>query len=322
MNINKLTSGVAINDIYIIKSHSYRQTKTGKTYLDAVLMDVSGTIPVKLWDVPETTPELSDGGFVRAEFSTEEYNGALQGKLISIARVAKEDVPEASLKRLVPCVQGDVEELFEELIAKLRALDAPNYRDFSVNVLETLKERFIRYPAAKGFHHAEIGGLLLHSLEVVKVIEALYEAMPCFDKALCMCAGALHDIGKLHEYTLGETGLVSDYSAKGQMLGHVFMGAAQIGASAKQFGVDDEYVMLLQHLILSHHGELEYGSPVRPETLEAYILHEADMISSRVHIYQEAVKDVEAGEFSQPVFALDKIRVYNPAYKAKGNTGE
>lgn len=315
--IDTLVVNETVNGIYILKAHALKTTKTGKSYIDATIMDQTGSLNLKMWDLPKVVPELKDGGFVKTVFATDEYNGALQGRLISIEQVAKEVVDEETLRNLVPCVQGNVEEMFEELISKLNGLNAPNYKDFAVNVLEMYKEGFKKIPAAKSVHHTEIGGLLLHTLEVVKLIESIHKAMPCFDKELCMVAGALHDIGKLHEFTLGETGLVADYSAKGQMLGHIVMGATQIGVAAKQFGVDDEYVMLLQHMILAHHGELEYGSPVRPCTIEAYVLHEADMLSSRMHIYQEAIDGVEPSEFSQPVFALDKTRVYSPAYKCR-----
>lgn len=317
MRIEEIVAGKHIKDIYIVKKHSFKQSKSGSTYLDATLMDKTGSIPVKMWDVADNPPEISDGGFVEATFSTEEYNGTLQGKLSSIKKVSKAEMPDGKLKELVPCVEGNIEEMFEELISKLRNLDAPNYKDFAISMLEKCKADFVCYPAAKSVHHSEIGGLLLHTLEVVRIIESLYDAMPCFDKELCMVAGALHDIGKIREYTLGETGLVSEYSVKGQMLGHIYMGATQIGVAAKQYGVEDEYVMLLQHLILSHHGQLEFGSPVKPETIEAYVLHEADMISSHMQIYNDAIKDVEPGKFSQPIPSLDRVNVYNPIYKSK-----
>lgn len=312
--INELEVGQCVKETLILKTHVQKTTKAGKPYLDLVLVDKTGELKCKMWDGDEVYQEFKDGDILGVELKVEEFNNSLQGKISSITRIDKESVPNDVLKELVPHIEENPEELFDELINTLESLDAPNYKDFAVKLLKKCKKNFISYPGAKSMHHAEVGGLLLHTIEVVRIVQALYDAIPCFDKNLCMVGAALHDIGKLLEFTLGETGLVSEYSTSGELLGHIYMGTQLVGSEARKFNVDKEYCVLLQHMILSHHGKMEYGSPVLPKTIEAYILSEADMISAKAREYNDAIKHVKPGEFSSRIFGLD-ANIFNPSYK-------
>lgn len=217
---------------------------------------------------------------------------------------------------LVPCIDQNLEQLYTSLMNTVEKVQDEQMKEMAKFLFVQLKEKFMSYPAAKSVHHAEIGGLLQHSYEVVEYIKAVHSVTPWFDQDITVVAGLFHDIGKLREFSLAGTGLVSDYSAEGQLLGHIYMGADGIADMCKRFGVSAEKTLLLQHLILSHHGELEYGSPVKPATMEAYVLHAADELSARIHSYRDAVKDVEPGHFSEKQFALGGTKVYRPEYSS------
>lgn len=314
-NISELIIGETISGTYILKSHNIKLTRTNKQYLDITLLDKTGTVSGKMWDMPENAESLVDGGFVNAVFLVSSYNDQIQIELKGIASLTSEALTVEEKAELVPCIDGDPEQLYTDLISIMDSLKTPEYKSLVLDVLNSSKEQYISIPAAKSVHHAEIGGLLLHSLEVVKIVMDLHHAMPYFDKELCIIAAALHDIGKIKEFTLGETGLVADYSPKGQLLGHIFMGAEELGPLAIQHGFDEERAMLLQHMILSHHGQPEFGSAIRPLTLEAFMLHEADDISAKAHVYIDAIKDLEPGTFSPSCFILGGSHIYKTKYQ-------
>jgi 3'-5' exoribonuclease len=314
-NISELIIGETISGTYILKSHNIKLTRANKQYLDITLLDKTGTVSGKMWDMPENATSLVDGGFVNAVFLVSSYNDQIQIDVKGIAPLSSDALSLEEKAELIPCIDGDPEQLYSDLISIMESLTTPEYKSLVLDVLNSSKEQYISIPAAKSVHHAEIGGLLLHSLEVVKIIMDLHHAMPYFDKELCIIAGALHDIGKIKEFTLGETGLVADYSPKGQLLGHIFMGAEELGPLAIQHGFDEERAMLLQHMILSHHGQPDFGSAIRPLTLEAFILHEADDISAKSHVYMDAIKDLDAGAFSPACFMLDSSHVYKSKYQ-------
>ena len=314
-NISELIIGETISGTYILKSHNIKLTRTNKQYLDITLLDKTGTVSGKMWDMPDNAEALVDGGFANVVFLVSSYNDQIQIDVKGIAPLSSDALTVEEKVELIPCIDGNPEQLYNDLINIMESLTTPEYKSLVLDVLKTSKEQFISIPAAKSVHHAEIGGLLLHSLEVVKIVADLYHAMPYFDKELCIIAGALHDIGKIKEFTLGETGLVADYSPKGQLLGHIFMGAEELGPLAIQHGFDEERAMLLQHMILAHHGQPEFGSAIRPLTLEAFILHEADDISAKTHVYMDAIKELDAGTFSPSCFILDGSHVYKSKYQ-------
>lgn len=311
--INELVVGQNICDNYILKSFLVKLTRAGKQYLDLTLTDSTGSINGKMWDVDEDTiAGLSNGCFVSTVFTVSSYNDVLQADIKGIQKIEATELTTEEKSFLVPCIDDDPYDVFDELMIKIGRLSNPKYRELGTDILTSVKDKLVSCPGAKSVHHAEIGGLVLHSLEVVQFVEAIYSVTPWFDKELCVLAGALHDIGKITEFALGETGLVSDYSTAGQLLGHIYMGTEYIGEEAKKHGFTDEETMLLQHVILSHHGEPDFGSPVTPHTMEAEVVHMADDLSAKLHVFKDAVKDVEPGAFSDKIFALDGIKVYRP----------
>ena len=161
-------------------------------------------------------------------------------------------------------------------------------------------------PAAKSVHHGFLSGLLMHTHNMLKTADYLSKLYgDTVDRSLLLAGVCLHDLGKEREFQYSELGLVTEYSVEGELLGHLVMGAQEIGDACGELSVPEEKAVLLKHLILSHHGEPEFGAAVRPICAEAELLSLIDKIDSRMEIYRENLETLDVGEFSQRIFALD-----------------
>ena len=172
-------------------------------------------------------------------------------------------------------------------------------------------DAFRSIPAGKSVHHSFVSGLLMHTynmLQIADFLSGLYAEI--IDRSLLLTGTLLHDFAKEREFVFSDLGIVTDYSTKGQLLGHLVMGAQEVAEVCRERGVPEEKSVLLQHLILSHHGEPEFGAAVRPMCAEAELLSYIDLIDSRMEIYAENLPDVPAGGFSNRIFALEK-KIYN-----------
>lgn len=321
-NIIDLHEGDSVADIYVLNSHQIKLTKSNSQFLSISVKDKTGTLSGNMWDVPANISDFKDGDLVFVTATVTTYLNQLQLKFTSIDTVKAEAVSLEDKLALVPFIEEDPEVLYQAVYDEVGAVADPQLAEMAKAMLENMKDKFLSYPAAKSIHHSEIGGLLLHSYEVVKYIKAIHDVTPWFDQDITIVAGLFHDFGKFHEFSIASTGLVSDYSTEGMLLGHIFMGADQIANYCYKFHVSKEKTMLLQHMILSHHGEPEYGSAVRPLTMEAFVLHMADDLSAKMHVYRDAVAEVEPGCFSDRTFALDGSRIYKPVYTAEPATTE
>lgn len=169
------------------------------------------------------------------------------------------------------------------------------------------------FPAAKRMHHAERSGLLHHTTDMLKAAEAICVIYPWLHRDLLLAGVIIHDLGKLEELKSDEVGNVSDYTREGQLIGHLVQGVANLRAAAEKTGVTGEVVTLLEHLLISHHGEMEYGSPTPPMFPEAEALRWIDMMDARMNAMKSALDRTPEGAFSEKVYTLDR-RVYHPRY--------
>ena len=172
------------------------------------------------------------------------------------------------------------------------------------------RDAFISIPAAKSVHHGFLSGLLMHTLNMMKTadfLSGLYDGV--VDRSLLLAGAFLHDFAKEQEFTFSQLGLVTGYSVKGELLGHLVMGAQEVAGVAGELGISPEKTMLLQHMLLSHHGEPEFGAAVRPICAESELLSLIDKLDSRMEIYRATLEKMEPGEISGRIFALDK-RIY------------
>ena len=314
MEYNKMIAEMSNTDdiegFYILKTAFLKTTAAGKPFLSGSLSDRTGAIDIKVWDYSGPISAGDEGKVVKIRGSVSEFRGAPQ---ISVERIRLADENDTyDLSALVPVAPIDVDVTFVEVGTMVKSISDPDYRKICETMMARHEEAIKNIPAAKSVHHSFISGLLMHTATMMKTADFLAELYgDIIDRSLLLAGTFLHDIAKEKEFTFSELGLVTEYSVKGQLLGHLVMGAQEVASVAAELGIPDDKSVLLQHMILSHHGEPEFGAAVKPICAESELLSQIDMIDSRMEIYRETLANLQPGEVSSRVFALDK-RVYRP----------
>ena len=307
--IARMARGIDIEGFYLLKSAFPKVTVSGKPFLTAVLADESGTIEAKVWDYSGPIGERDTGKVLKVCGSVSDYRGMPQ-LTVDRLRLAEESDP-VDVARLVSVAPIDREAGYDEVKALVATIEDLDYRAVCEQMLHRHEAAFRTIPAAKSVHHGFLSGLLMHTLNMLRLADFLAaQYADSVDRSLLLAGTLLHDFGKEREFTFSELGLVTDYSTKGQLLGHLVMGAQETAEVAEMLGIPEEKSVLLQHLLLSHHGEPEFGAAVLPQCAEAELLSLIDQIDSRMEIYREALAPLKSGEFSQRIFALDNRRIY------------
>ncbi|MBR6259687.1 MAG: HD domain-containing protein, partial [Oscillospiraceae bacterium] len=218
----------------------------------------------------------------------------------------KKDDDNVDISSLVPVAPIDAKKAMGEIEAIAASIEDGDYRRVCQTLLSRHKEAFMTIPAAKSVHHGFLSGLLMHTLNMLRTADFLSGLYgETVDRSLLLAGTCLHDLGKEREFQYSDLGLVTEYSVEGELLGHLVMGAQEIREVCRELSVPEDKAVLLQHLILSHHGEPEFGAAVRPICAEAELLSLIDKIDSRMEIYRENLEALNVGEFSQRIFALD-----------------
>ena len=309
MEYNKWVADLEVGDeiegFYILKTAQIKTSNSGKPFLAAVVADRSGAVDAKCWDYAGPLGAQDEGTVIKIRGNVTEYRGALQ-VILSRLRPAQ-DGDQYNLGELVPVAPIDVDAGWRELLDMADGLGDGDYRAVCRKVLERYGERFRSIPGGKSMHHSFVSGLLMHTLYMARIADQLAGVYPeVIDRDLLVAGTILHDVAKCDEFVTSPLGLVTEYSTKGQLLGHLVMGAQAAAEAAKELGAPEEKSVLLQHMLLSHHGEPEFGAAVRPMCAEAELLSMIDLIDSRMEIYKETMEETEPGTFSKRVFALDK----------------
>lgn len=303
--LGQLGVGDTVEGFYILKSAFSKTTNNGNPFLAATLADVSGVMDAKVWNYGGPVGPGDEGKVVKVRGSVSEFRGSLQ---MSIERIRlAEDQDVYNLEDLVPCAPLNAQQAMEEVLALVDSMKDQDYQAVCREMLKRHGDSFYDLPAAKNVHHGFIHGLLMHTLNMMKIADctaAIYA--DTVDRDLLLAGTLLHDFGKEAEFLCSDLGLVTEYSVRGNLLGHLTMGAEEIGEVAAQLGIPGEKTMLLQHMILSHHGEPEYGAAVKPMCAESELLSLIDLVDSRMEIYRETFQRVPVGSFSGRIFALDK----------------
>ena len=315
MEYNKLIAGMHTGDdvegFYVLKDAFLKTTAAGKPFLSGVLADRSGTIDLKVWDYsgPIGANPADTGRIVKIRGQVSEFKGAPQ---LTAGRIRMADGNDQyDVSALVPVAPIDPDERLQEIRRLIDSMEDADYQSVARTMLERHLEAFRSIPAAKSVHHSFLSGLLMHTYNMLRLADFLAaQYADSVDRSLLLAGTLLHDFGKEREFTFSELGLVTDYSTKGQLLGHLVMGAQETAEVAEMLGIPEEKSVLLQHLLLSHHGEPEFGAAVLPQCAEAELLSLIDQIDSRMEIYREALAPLKSGEFSQRIFALDNRRIY------------
>ncbi len=287
---------MSLRSTFLATDTTVRPDSRGSPYLSTKLVDKTGSVDARMWRLPA---ELSNGlggpEYVYVEGNAHEYRGMLQVKVERMKVLSKNEVEEEDY---LPATERDRESLAEELIEAGRALKDPHLRELFARMVadEELWEAFCTAPAAKAMHHARLGGLLEHSVHCLRVAEALAEIYPV-NRDLLIFGAVFHDVGKTKELSW-ESGSFA-YTTEGRLQGHVILGDRIVAAHASQTpGFPQELALQLSHVMLSHQGEKEYGSPEQPKTLEALLVNLLDNLDARAAMFLESTRNVAVGGWS------------------------
>ena len=312
--LNALPAGATqFEGFCIIKSVSVRQNIKGTDYLDLVLADAEGEAVAKLWDYNRAVQgEYQAGDVVKVRGSITIWKDAEQLKIERIRKSTPAD--NVDMSGLLPCAPFDPAWLYDELFELAGSFHDDDLRRLVQYLLRENRERLLYFPAAVKLHHATRGGLLHHSWTIVQLAKGVCATYPLLNTDLVYAGAILHDIGKLDEFETNELGLASAYSDAGQLLGHINIGVSVIASTAELLGVPRHTAMLLEHMLLSHHGAPEFGSPKMPMFPEAEVLSELDLLDSRMYEMFSALEGVQPRGFSERQWALDNRQLYNHAF--------
>lgn len=308
--IDQFEVGEDIQGYFLVKVAVVKQTAAGKKYLDTTLMDATGEINAKVWDAEEALLTIfKEGEIVKI---TAKCNSWQSQRQLSVQKYRPINAADnMSVESFVPTAPIKAEILYDNIIASIDAMHHPDIKKIVRGLVVDRKEKLLFYPAAKSNHHAVRSGLMYHiyrMLELGKVMAGVY---PDINLDLLNAGIILHDLCKIDEMATNHLGLVSEYTKVGNLLGHITLGIQLIGEKGKALHINQEVIELLQHMLLSHHYEPEFGSPKKPMFLEAEMLHHIDMIDARVYDISKAITETKVGEFSDPIWSMEKRRMYN-----------
>ena len=295
----------------LVRTAEQRTSSNGSKYLDMTLCDTTGDMNCKMWD--GTVPPPKQGSIVKVRATVQEYNGRLQMRIERLRNPGPED--DVDPARLMPCAPESPESMLREINRTIDRMKTPELQGILREMISMCGDKLTYYPAAQRVHHAERSGLLHHTISVLRAAEALLPLYPFLDGDLLRAGCIAHDLSKTAEFLSDETGNVSDYSAEGQLLGHLVHGVAQVREAARRAGVAGEYVLLLSHMVISHHGEPDHGSPRPPMFPEAEMLHLLDDMDAKMNEMEGVMRRTPAGAFSEKIWSLDR-RLYHPRTQA------
>lgn len=292
--IESFREGERVNEVFLCKHKQSAVTKNGKPYDNVILQDKTGVIDAKVWD-PDSQgiDDFNSLDYISVTGDITSFQGALQ---FNIKRVRKAQEGEYDPKDYLPVSEKDMDEMYEELKGLINSIQNPYLQELLSSFFiqdAKFEKRFKFHSAAKTVHHGFVGGLLEHTLGVTKLCDAFQKQYPILNRDLLLTAAMFHDIGKLEELSVFPE---NDYTDEGQLLGHIMIGAEEIGwriRTIKDFPrkLENE----LKHCILAHHGELAYGSPKKPALIEAVALNFADNLDAKMETLKEVFSNVPDG---------------------------
>lgn len=303
-----------------IKDLTEKKDKNGNGYLDLVVIGSDKKeYPAKIWRF-NNNGQFEQGEVVEIEYTVDSYNKRTQLTISSIKKAPDEMIPQ-----FVPQAEYSGKAVFEMLLNKVNNFKDGELKAIVSDIMLQNREKLEVYPAAYRLHHAIIGGLMLHTASIVEMAEKVCTIYPNVDRELLLSGAILHDVAKTFEMSTAKSGLCSGYTVGGELIGHLVKGTMYVEETAQKLGITSEKVVLLEHMILSHHGEPEYGSPVRPMFLEAEILSSLDALDAAIFEINTATSKVQAGSFTERQWALDNRKLYNHGLTStehKVNLGE
>ncbi|WP_174616203.1 3'-5' exoribonuclease YhaM [Virgibacillus ihumii] len=303
--------GDAFDNFILIKEATRGVASNGKPFLTLILRDATGEIDGKLWDVSKEDEEVFVGEqIVRIAGEINQFRGKAQLKIISIRPAQPTD--GVKVGDFVEKAPIDKEELLANLTEIIFEMQNPAIQRIVRAFIKKYQEPLLTYPAAAKNHHNYVSGLAHHIVSMLGVAKELHKLYPELNKDLLYAGIILHDLGKMKELS----GVVTtSYTIEGKLLGHIPMMVEEIGQMAKELQIESEEVLILQHLVLSHHGKAEWGSPKPPLVREAELLHLIDLIDAKMNMLNRSLDKVKPGEFTERIFAMDNRSFYKPTFE-------
>ncbi|MBQ6555074.1 MAG: HD domain-containing protein [Firmicutes bacterium] len=285
--LNELRDGESVIEFYFCKQRQSMTSKTGKNYLSLVLQDKTGTASAKIWEQNNNIQSFETGDFIKIAANVQTYNGEIQLIINKLRRAHEGEYDEADY---IPSTKFNIDEMYKEFLDFIPTFENKHIKKLVNAILvenEYINKEFKKHTAAKAMHHNYLGGLLEHTLSVTKMCQKMAEHYPMANRDILVACAMLHDVAKIYE--LSDFPNI-EYTDSGELLGHLVMGSDMIGREAEKIeGFPVELKHMMQHCILSHHGQLEYGSPKTPRTLEAMLLHYADDMDAYVKMFEDSV---------------------------------
>ncbi len=287
--IKDIKPGEKINESFLVTEKNLAFSQKGAPYLNIRLKDKTGEVDGKIWEnAGEWDKVFKKGDVIQAQGGSVSFKNTVQ---LSITGLRKVDDANIDLAEYVPVAKRDIDVMFAELMAFVDGIGTPCLKSLlhAFFLDKNIAALFKKAPAAKGFHHVYIGGLLEHTLSVLHLLDMAARHYRGINRDLLITGGILHDIGKIYEYSYDR---LFDYSNQGRLIGHIVIGIEMLDAKiAAVENFPEPLAMELRHLILSHHGAYEFGSPKRPKTLEALIVHYIDDLDAKVNAFQEFIEE-------------------------------
>jgi len=304
--VKDFNEGEHININLLISNVVKGTTNSGAPYLSLTLQDSTKSIEAKLWDVKqELSDQIETGKVYEFDLEIIKYKNNLQAKVLKVLPISQAGINMDDFLFKSPISKDVLRDTIQEGINQIKN---ENIARIVSSMLNYYSNDVYDYPAASKIHHNFIGGLATHTSGMLKIGMSICELYPMVNRDYLIAGIILHDLGKIEELT---SPVVTEYSTEGKLLGHISIMDARLAQIGQELKLDgSQELLLLRHMVLAHHGELEYGSPIRPETLEAELLSQIDNIDAKINIICKALDEIKPGEFSQKVFAMDNRVFY------------
>ncbi|WP_285491545.1 3'-5' exoribonuclease YhaM [Staphylococcus haemolyticus] len=307
-NVEKLNPGDSVENFFLIHRATQGVTAQGKDYMTLFLQDKSGDIEAKLWTVSKEDMQiLKPETIVWVKGDVINYRGRKQMK-VNQFRLAN---PEDGFKTqdFVDGAPLFPDEIQENISHYILDIENANLQRITRHLLKKYQDKFFTYPAASSHHHNFASGLSYHVLTMLEIAKSLCNIYPLLNRSLLYSSIILHDLGKVRELS---GPVATTYTVEGNLLGHISIASDEVAEASKELGIDGEEVMLLRHMILAHHGKMEFGSPKLPHLKEAEILFFIDNIDAKMNMFEKAFKKTDKGQFTERIFGMENRQFYNP----------
>lgn len=302
-----------ITGFFLVKNLTLKTSpKNNRQYADYQLADQTGEINAKLWEVnaAEDCPDI--GSFIKVQGLVTEYQNRPQLRIDRI-RLIEEDDP-VDMGAMVPSAPEEGKSMMTALWQQIDAIKNDQMRALVGAYVKSLEKELTYYPAALRNHHSIRGGLIFHTLTMLKIAQGLLPTYPFLNEDLLISGVIIHDLAKIEEMDAKNTGIATAYTREGALLGHITQGIITLDRLGRELKTDQEILTMLEHMVLSHHYEPDFGSPKRPMFAEAEVLHYLDILDARMYDFQKVEDTIAAGEFSEPVWLLDNRKLYKPSW--------